>query len=268
MKKIKNSWLNGFFRAWEMLFYFAIDEYFARFVSIDKSKCRGSHILTGMLFSAFAAGLILMFFSWILTSLVGGVPGAVVSTLAVFLLLILSDHGSGITAATSMVEQKISGKKLSDILPAIETDPHEINSGIASAVFAVLLILKLAVIYVIMFSGNFHLLIMILLAGAFTQAFVLNSHTGGGAFFGFINQTEKNIFYICAIIMLLVGTKFNLMSALAFLGGIFLWNFWLQEKFIKLPGGKSDGALTFYGECAVFISSIIAFIYSAGNLSN
>lgn len=268
MKKIKNVWLNGFFRAWEMLFYFAVDEYFEKFINIDKSKCRGVHILTGMLFAAFAAGSILAILAWVLTTLAGGVPGAVVSAFAVTILLIWSDHGSGCAVATSMLEQKISGKSFTAVLSSLETNPQDINSGIASAVFAILLILKLAITYIIMLSGNFHLLIIILLSGAFTQAFALNSHTGSGAFFGFEKPSERNIFYICAIAILLLGSKFNLMAALAFLGGIFLLNFWIREKFIKLPNGKSDEALTLYGECAGFISSVIVFIYCAGNLSN
>lgn len=267
MKKIKNNCINGFFRAWEMLFYFGIDEYFDKIFAIDKNKCRGANILTGMLCAAFIAGLLLAAAAWVLTVLTGGMPGAIVGAFAILLLLVWSDHGSGITAASSALADKLSGGRFSTMLCAVETDPREINSGIASAVFAILIILKLIIFYIIMRSGKFHLLILIMLAGAFTQAFVLNCHTGSGAFFGFESQKDKNIFYITAIVMLLLGSKFNLMSALAFLGGIFLWNFWIKEKFIKLENGKSDAALTFYGECAILIASVIAFIYSAGTIA-
>lgn len=268
MKKIKNNWLNGFFRAWEMLFYFAIDGYFTKFITIEKNKCRGVQVLTGMLSTAFVSGLFLVLLSWILSTLAGGLPGAVISAFAIVLLLLWGDHAGGITAVTSLTVQKLDGRKFSEILPALETDPKEISSAPGSAIFAILIILKLAVMYVIVRSGCLHMLILILLAGAFTQAFILNSHTGSGAFLGFDKPSDRNIFYICAIVMLLAGCKFNLMSALAFFGGIFLWNYWIKEKFIKLPGGKSDAALTFYGEIATFTAGLIAFIYSAGNLSN
>ena len=268
MKKIKNNWLNGFFRAWEMLFYFPLSEYFEKIININKSKCRGVQVLTGMLCSAFFAGIILILLAWILTALGGRVPGAIISAFAIVLLLLWGDHGCGMTALTSFTVQKIDGSKFSEILPALETDYKKVDSGIAGAIFAILIIFKLAVIYVIISSNSLNMLILILLSGTFTQAFVLNSYTGSGAFFGFDKPSDRNIFYIYAIILLLLGCKFNLMSALAFLGGIFLWNYWIREKFIKLPSGKSDAALTLYGEIANIIAAVIAFIYSAGKLAN
>ena len=104
-----------------------------------------------------------------------------------------------------------------------------------------------------------------MLAGSFTQAYALNAHTGKAAFFSFANSSERNIFYMTAILLLLIGAKFNIMITLAFLGGIFIWNYWIKESFIKLAYGKSDESVTLYGECAMMIASLIALIYSTGS---
>ena len=267
MKKLKNVWLNGFFRAWDMMFLFAWDEYCRNFIAVDRSNCRGVHVLCGMLGSAFIGGLFMVFFSWGLAVLLGGVPGAVISAAALMLLWLWSDHGAGVTAVSSMLAGKISGRKLSEILPSLEVRPEELTHGLAGAVMAVLIIFKLAVFYVVISSGNYYLLILILLSEAFTQASVLNTHTGGGAFFGFERPQDAKIFYICAIVLLLAGSKFNLMVALAFLGVAVLWNLWVRERFIRLPAGKSDESITLYGEIAALSGCAVAFIYSAGVLN-
>lgn len=264
MAKNKNNWINGFLRAWEMLYYFSLEGLFARFTAVDKNKCSGVHVLVGFLTSSFAAGVILAVVAALVSWLLNPIPGAIFGSVLITAVLVFSDRCAGVTLFSNMVAKRTQGRKMGDILIEQDSSPEHIDSGIASAVFSFVLLLKLVMFYFIMLSKNFHLLTLITLSSAFTQAFVLNAHTGQAAYFGFAKPKEKNIFYIVAIALLLIGSKFNLMIALAFLGGIFLWNYWLKESFIKLAYGKSDESLTLYGECAAMIASVIAFIYSAG----
>lgn len=264
MEKFKNGWFNGIIRAWEMLYCFSVDGIFSRFTAVDKSKCSGVHVLSGLLISSFVAGLILALLGLIVSLLLSPVPGAIFGAVLITGLLLFSDRCAGVTLFSNMVAKRTQGRKMGDILLEQDSSPEHIDSGIASAVFSFVILLKLVMFYFIMLANNFYLLTLVTLASAFTQAFVLNAHTGQAAYFGFANSREKNMFYILAIVLLLCGCKFNLMMALAFLGGIFLWNYWLKESFIKLAYGKSDESLTLYGECASMIASVIAFIYSAG----
>ena len=264
MKKMKNIWLNGFFRAWEMLYCFPLEDRCPDFLKIDTANCKGVHVMSGFLTASFAFGLFFVILSWILTSVFGIVPGAIAGALAMTAILLWCDHCAGVTLVANMLAKKFKGAKMGDILLEQNSDPERINSGIGSAIFSVLILLKAVFFYFIIQSQNFYLLILIMLAGAFTQAYALNAHTGKAAFFGFANSSERNIFYLTAILLLLLGSKFNMMISLAFLGGIFLWNYWIKESFIKLAYGKSDESITFYGECAIMIASLIALIYSAG----
>ena len=264
MAKTKNNWLNGFFRAWEMLYCFPIDGIVSGFVTVDKSKCSGAQVLTGFLSASFLAGVFMALLAAVISWLLNPVPGAILGSIVITALLVFSDRCAGVTLFSNMVAKRTQGRKMGDILLEQDSSPEHIDSGIASAVFSFVLLLKLVMFYFIMLSKNFHLLTLVTLASAYTQAAVLNAHTGQAAYFGFAIPREKHIFYALAVLLLLCGTKFNLMIALAFLGGIVLWNYWLKESFIKLAYGKSDESLTLYGECASMLASVIAFIYSAG----
>lgn len=267
MNKIKNGWLNGFFRAWEMLFGFKLDNLFAAFLHIDTNKCSGPQILTGFLTASFAVGLLLALAGKILTWLFSPVAAGIAGAVLVLVVLTWCDRCAGLTLFSNMISKRTRGRKMGDILLEQDASPEHIDSGIASAVFSFTVILQLVFFYFIIVSGNLMLFSLITLSSAFTQAYALNAHTGGGAFYGFSSNRERHIFYTAAFLLLLIGVKFNFMMALAFFGGIFLWNYLIKENFIKLAYGKSDESITLYGECAALIASIIAFIYCAGAVS-
>ena len=266
MKKIKNIWINGFFKAWDMLYYFPLDRYFERFFKINKKECNGVQVLCGLLFSSFTAGLVLAFFNLLLVWLLGAVPGAIAGAVATVFILIWSDRGAGITLLSNMITGRIYGNKFSVMLRNQSSDPESVAGGIDGAVFAVIILLKLIIFYIIIFSQSFYLLILIMLAGAFTQAYILNVHTGNGAFFGFGTERERNIFYIVSCVLLFLAAKFNIIIALAFAGGNIIWTYIIKEHFVRLEGGKSDESITLYGECASLIAVLTALIYSAGVL--
>lgn len=267
MKKVSNSWINGIFKAWEMMFYFPIENVCSRFIDINKNKLRGIHVLCGLLFSAFIAGVVLMIFCRILSWLAGSVPGAIIGALAVTLLWIWSDRGAAASAFANAISRKISGENFDGILDSLDCRPERLESGIASTLFAVMVLLKLVILYFVLVSHNYSMLLLVLLSGAFAQAFALNVFTGSGAPFGFDGRQDKKIFYILAIVMLLIAAGFNLPIALAFGGGSILWNYNVRENLVVLRGGKSDAAVTFYGECAALIALLIAFVYSAGSFA-
>ncbi len=267
MKKINNPWINGIFKAWEMMFCFPVANLFDRVLAFDNRNLRSVHILCGFLLAAFAAGFLLVVLSSLLVLLTGTVPGAVAGAFGITLLWVWSDRGAGISVFCNALSRKIQGESFNGMLETLESRPERMASGIASTLFAVIVLLKIVILYFILASQNYSLLILILLSGAFAQAFALNIYTGGNSQFGFDTLRDKKIFYILAVILLLIASKCNLPVALAFGGGSILWNFNVKEHLIMLRGGKSDEAVTFYGECAVLIAVFIAFVYSAGSFA-
>ena len=266
MKKVKNIWINGFFRAWDMLYYFPLDRYFNGFFKIEKTECNGVQVLCGLLLSAFCGGLLLVIMNSLLVWLLGAIPGAVAGSLLTLFVMLWSDRGAGITLLSNMISGRVAGKSIKSMLQRQDSDPESVAGGIASSVFSVLVMLKLAIFYLIIWSGNFYLFILILLTGAFIQSFVLNVHTGSGAFFGFGREQERNVFYIVSLVLLLLGAKFNILVALAFAGGNIILTYFIKERLVRAEGGKSDESITLYGECAVIIAILTALVYSAGVL--
>ena len=142
MSKFKNVWINGIFRAWEMLYCFSVDSIFARFTAVDKGKCSGFHVLSGLLISSFAAGVILALCGLIVSWLLSPVPGAIFGAVLITGLLLFSDRCAGVTLFSNMVAKRTQGRKMGDILLEQDSSPEHIDSGIASAVFSFVILLK------------------------------------------------------------------------------------------------------------------------------
>lgn len=266
MKKINNAWANGLVKAWGMLYFIPLDRLFVKFIDTSRKKCRGMHILLGMVGAAFIAGFLLVLLSSLLM-VINRAAGVIIGSIGIVTVMLWSDHCGGMSVFSEVAGARLQGRKFSEIFATLRKYSESVNANISSALFAALGIFKLAVFAVILLSGNYFLFILIFMSSAFTAAFTLSSCNSANTFWGFASRRERYKFYMFSFLLLLLGAKLNLMVSLAFAGGIMLLNYWINEHFIKLPNGKSDVAVTLYGEAASLIAILISLIYSAGSLA-
>lgn len=249
------SYLCGITNACEVLLEYPFVAMVVEKLPHSEKKQRDYYTVVGFVLLGLILGSITALFATVSAWLFGKVAGGFFGTLIAFFLLEFKDKGAGIMLITSFLGNKFVSEEYGQNRPVMSKNIMELATGIDVAIFTLLIIIKFACYFILIYNSRTSLFVALFIINYFTQAFLVSNKAINSNVLFRMELHDLDKFYLLSLVILLVGIHFGFiawfMTILVFSVLILLINR------LRLISGIDENLVAMFGAVAEFSLAIL-----------